>query len=349
MLKGRPAIMVFVARKVHEQWLMKSQQLPGTLTGPNGVWCDVDVVELSYETASSSAPPPSALHTELAQGLPGAFPKLGPGSQVASEETSRYSGDSGKESFREPRFWIPYKSPRGSGLQPATAAHVPPLPPSHGPGVYLGAVERASSFASDFSWYGAFSSRSPGEQGLLSLVPPSPLPSPCHCHCHCHYHCHCQCHCHCQYHRLCILSGAPCLSINFSIFLWCLSLTDTFVRSDGAFVPFRTGFDLGVVTTEIQGVGRIGPPSKLTSAPASFPSWGGAWPRYCAHHSLQPKCAVHHCIVRTVLYCTALCITVWSGQDWAPLDIRPRHQHPLHCGAARGQGTPLATAKVCCV
>jgi hypothetical protein len=40
-----------------------------------------------------------------------------------------------------------------------------PLPPSLGPGVYLGAVERATSFITDDLWYGIFASMNPGESG----------------------------------------------------------------------------------------------------------------------------------------------------------------------------------------
>ena len=37
-----------------------------------------------------------------------------------------------------------------------------PLPPSLGPGVYLGAVERATSFITDDLWYGIFAGTNPG-------------------------------------------------------------------------------------------------------------------------------------------------------------------------------------------
>ena len=37
-----------------------------------------------------------------------------------------------------------------------------PLPPSLGPGVYLGAVERATSFITDDQWYGIFAGTNPG-------------------------------------------------------------------------------------------------------------------------------------------------------------------------------------------
>ena len=41
-----------------------------------------------------------------------------------------------------------------------------PLPPSLGPGVYLGAVERATSFITDDLWYGTFAGTNPGNKVL---------------------------------------------------------------------------------------------------------------------------------------------------------------------------------------
>ena len=42
-----------------------------------------------------------------------------------------------------------------------------PLPPNLGPGVYLGAVERATSFITDDLWYGIFAGSNPGCVGFL--------------------------------------------------------------------------------------------------------------------------------------------------------------------------------------
>jgi hypothetical protein len=39
-----------------------------------------------------------------------------------------------------------------------------PMPPSLGPGVYLGAVERATSFITDDLWYGIFAGTNPGNE-----------------------------------------------------------------------------------------------------------------------------------------------------------------------------------------
>ncbi|KAL8461565.1 hypothetical protein ACS0TY_032884 [Phlomoides rotata] len=50
LLTDIPAILVFVSRKVHKQWLTPIQCLPSALVGPGGVWCDVDVVDQSLHS-----------------------------------------------------------------------------------------------------------------------------------------------------------------------------------------------------------------------------------------------------------------------------------------------------------
>lgn len=44
-----------------------------------------------------------------------------------------------------------------------------PLPPNLGPGVYLGAVERATSFITDDVWYGIYAGTNPG-RAVISYV-----------------------------------------------------------------------------------------------------------------------------------------------------------------------------------
>lgn len=41
-----------------------------------------------------------------------------------------------------------------------------PLPPNLGPGVYLGAVERATSFITDDVWYGIYAGTNPGKMSI---------------------------------------------------------------------------------------------------------------------------------------------------------------------------------------
>uniref|UniRef100_A0A0D9ZQM7 Trypsin family protein n=1 Tax=Oryza glumipatula TaxID=40148 RepID=A0A0D9ZQM7_9ORYZ len=81
-----PAILVFVARKVHKKWLNPAQCLPAILEGPGGVWCDVDVVEFSYYGAPAQTPK-EQMFSELVDKLCGSDECIGSGSQVASHET----------------------------------------------------------------------------------------------------------------------------------------------------------------------------------------------------------------------------------------------------------------------
>uniref|UniRef100_A0ACD6ASD2 Uncharacterized protein n=1 Tax=Avena sativa TaxID=4498 RepID=A0ACD6ASD2_AVESA len=45
-----------------------------------------------------------------------------------------------------------------------------PLPPNLGPGIYLGAVERATSFITDDVWYGIYAGTNPGREVLNYLL-----------------------------------------------------------------------------------------------------------------------------------------------------------------------------------
>ncbi|MQL90794.1 hypothetical protein Taro_023395, partial [Colocasia esculenta] len=80
ILTDIPAILVFVARKVHKKWLSHIQCLPSALEGPGGVWCDVDVIEFSYYGAPAPTPK-EQLYNELVDGLRGSDPCIGSGSQ----------------------------------------------------------------------------------------------------------------------------------------------------------------------------------------------------------------------------------------------------------------------------
>ncbi|KAJ8490622.1 hypothetical protein OPV22_012343 [Ensete ventricosum] len=157
-LTSTPAILVFVARKVHRKWLNHDQCLPSALEGPGGVWCDVDVVEFSYYGAPAPTPK-EQLYNELVDGLRGSDPCIGSGSQVASQETY---------------------GTLGAIVKSRT--------------VYLGAVERATSFITDDVWYGIYAGTNP----------------------------------------------------------------ETFVRADGAFIPFADDFDVSCITTTVKGLSEIG-------------------------------------------------------------------------------------------
>lgn len=44
-MTSQPAVLIFVSRKIKNTWLPVSQQIPTTLTGPDGLTCPTDVVE----------------------------------------------------------------------------------------------------------------------------------------------------------------------------------------------------------------------------------------------------------------------------------------------------------------
>ncbi|CAL9079044.1 unnamed protein product [Musa textilis] len=192
-LTNIPAILVFVARKVHRKWLGHNQCLPSALEGPGGVWCDVDVVEFSYYGAPAPTPK-EQLYSELADGLRGSDPCMGSGSQVASQGT--YGTLSAIVKSRTGNKQVGFLTNRhvAVDLDYPNQKMFHPLPPNLGPGVYLGAVERATSFITDDVWYGIFAGTNP----------------------------------------------------------------ETFVRADGAFIPFASDFDMSCITTAVKGLGEIG-------------------------------------------------------------------------------------------
>ncbi|KAJ9564860.1 hypothetical protein OSB04_000826 [Centaurea solstitialis] len=160
LLTDIPAILVFVARKVHRQWLSHIQCLPSALEGPGGVWCDVDVVEFSYYGAPA-ATPKEQLYSELADGLRGSDPCIGSGSQVASQETYGTLGAIVKSRTGNRQVGFLTNRHVAVDLDYPNQKMFHPLPPSLGPGVYLGAVERATSFITDDLWYGIFAGTNP--------------------------------------------------------------------------------------------------------------------------------------------------------------------------------------------
>ncbi|MCO5583806.1 hypothetical protein L7F22_037720 [Adiantum nelumboides] len=188
-----PAIVVFVARKVHKQWLHHLQRLPPALEGPGGIWCDVDVVEFSYCGASAVAPK-EQVYTELVEGLQGNDPHIGPGSQVASQETYGTLGAIVQSRIGLRQVGFLTNRHVAVDLDYPNQKMFHPLPPMLGPGAYLGAVERATSFITDDLWYNIFASMNP----------------------------------------------------------------ETFVRADGAFIPFGDCFDISRVKTNVKGVGEMG-------------------------------------------------------------------------------------------
>ncbi|XVF87944.1 hypothetical protein PTKIN_Ptkin19aG0009500 [Pterospermum kingtungense] len=193
VLTDIPAILVFVSRKVDKQWLTPIQCLPTALEGPGGVWCDVDVVEFSYFGAPDPTPK-EQLYTEIVDDLRGGDPHIGSGSQVANQETYGTLGAIVKSRTGSRQVGFLTNRHVAVDLDYPNQKMFHPLPPTLGPGVYLGAVERATSFITDDLWYGIFAGTNP----------------------------------------------------------------ETFVRADGAFIPFADDFDMSTVTTSVKGVGEIG-------------------------------------------------------------------------------------------
>lgn len=188
-----PAIIVFVAHKVDKAWLHESQMLPVHLEGPGGVWCDVDVVEFYYHGVPAFTPK-EQVYSELAEGLRGNDPYIGPGSQVASQETIGTLGAIVRSRTGARQVGFLTNRHVAVDLDYPSQKMFHPLPPNVGPSVYLGAVERATSFITDEGWYDIFASTNP----------------------------------------------------------------ETFVRADGAFIPFSDSFDMSRVTTAVKGVGEMG-------------------------------------------------------------------------------------------
>jgi hypothetical protein len=117
-----------------------------------------------------------------------------------------------------------------------------PLPPNLGPGVYLGAVERATSFITDDVWYGIYAGTNPGRCQWLPHL----------------------CFSAAYYCRTYLSNKFDSCFEGMMIFLFPnLSFSsnvsaETFVRADGAFIPFADDFDITSVSTSVKGVGIIG-------------------------------------------------------------------------------------------
>uniref|UniRef100_A0A5B7C0N9 Trypsin family protein n=1 Tax=Davidia involucrata TaxID=16924 RepID=A0A5B7C0N9_DAVIN len=162
VLTDIPAILVFVSRKVHKQWLSPIQCLPTALEGPGGVWCDVDVVEFSYFGAPESTTK-EQLYTEIVDDLRGSDPCIGSGSQVASQETYGTLGAIVRSQTGNRQIGFLTNRHVAVDLDYPSQKMFHPLPPTLGPGIYLGAVERATSFITDVLWYGIFAGINPGK------------------------------------------------------------------------------------------------------------------------------------------------------------------------------------------
>lgn len=153
----------------------------------------MDVVEFSY-CGTSAIAPKEQVYTELVEGLQGNDPHIGPGSQVASQDTYGTLGAIVRSRTGQRQVGFLTNRHVAVDLDYPNQKMFHPLPPILGPGVYLGAVERATSFITDDLWYSIFASMNP----------------------------------------------------------------ETFVRADGAFIPFGECFDMSRVKTSVKGVGEMG-------------------------------------------------------------------------------------------
>ncbi|KAJ6417415.1 hypothetical protein OIU84_003186 [Salix udensis] len=185
VLTDIPAILVFVSRKVHKQWLSTVQCLPNALEGPG----------------------------EIVNELRGDGLYIGSGSQVASQETYGTLGAIVRSQSGSRQVGFLTNRHVAVDLDYPNQKMFHPLPPTLGPGVNLGAVERATSFITDDLWYGIFAGINPGFFYVL---------------------------------------------LNWKQHFHLRLLHETFVRADGAFIPFADDFDMSTVNTSVKGVGEIG-------------------------------------------------------------------------------------------
>ena len=90
-ITDRPAIIVFVPRKINPKWIPNSQVIPKKLDGPDGLWCEVDVVEGGKAEEEESIEPSAS---ELVERLRGWDDKVWSGSQIShwvDQDNGRYS------------------------------------------------------------------------------------------------------------------------------------------------------------------------------------------------------------------------------------------------------------------
>jgi hypothetical protein len=162
-LTSQPAIVVYVSRKVNNAWLEEQQRLPDKLRGPDGLWCDLDVIEFADGIAQRSES-----YSGLADGLRGGDAQIGPGSQVATSELYGTLGAIARCRQSKQTGFITNRHVSVDLDQPLQKLYHP-LPPVLGANVFLGTVERAVSYATDHLWYGKFCSPNPGKVRSIFL------------------------------------------------------------------------------------------------------------------------------------------------------------------------------------
>ncbi|KAI4302876.1 hypothetical protein MLD38_038574 [Melastoma candidum] len=131
VLKDVPAILVFVACKVHRQWLRISgvclwrlrSRMPKTyvlpisvhhfsvqrLLVPGGIWCVVDVLEFSYFGTTPAPTPKEEVYSDRVDGLRGSDKLIGSGSQITDDLWYGIFAGTNPESFvRVDGAFIPF-------------------------------------------------------------------------------------------------------------------------------------------------------------------------------------------------------------------------------------------------
>ncbi|KAG6392099.1 hypothetical protein SASPL_146308 [Salvia splendens] len=188
VLTNIPAILVFVSRKVHKQWLTPLQCLPTALEGPGGIWCDVDVLEFSYFGARQSLNLKNNYILRLLMICVGVIPVLvlalrytyslplditslgGCYSSVANQEAYGTLGAIVRSQTGSRQVGFLTNRHVAVDLDYPNQKMFHPLPPTLGPGVYLGAVERATSFIRDDLWFGIFAGINPDDFDMSAVT-----------------------------------------------------------------------------------------------------------------------------------------------------------------------------------
>ncbi|CAI5493418.1 unnamed protein product [Closterium sp. Naga37s-1] len=162
----RPAILAFVFSKVHPNWLPPDRLLPARLEGEGSLWCDLDVLEFACLPGRQPARDRARAEeesSELVDDLRGCSAVLGPGSQVACDDTFVTMGPIVVDSSAPHQLGfltnchVAGTSPEMSEGRCLYHPHCPSL----GPGVPIGEVRRVVSFRSDLEWFGFYINHQP--------------------------------------------------------------------------------------------------------------------------------------------------------------------------------------------
>ncbi|KAL6999328.1 hypothetical protein U1Q18_000488 [Sarracenia purpurea var. burkii] len=115
------------------------------------------------ETLAAEPVPKEQLYTKIVDDLRGSDPCIGSGSQVASQETYGTLGAIVRSQTGNQQVGFLTNRHVAVDLDYPNQKMFHPLPPTLGPGIYLAAVERATSFITDELWYGIFAGINSGK------------------------------------------------------------------------------------------------------------------------------------------------------------------------------------------